>query len=89
MAAFVTLCEAFTGIQPHFNLSSYYYQARLRQGLDTRVAALGSVDISVRSRPGIDPYFFGWWKAWFPLWNEANTLLPAFMGGRPIPHPNW
>jgi hypothetical protein len=26
---------------------------------------------------------------WFLLNNEANALLPAFMGGRPIPHPDW
>jgi hypothetical protein len=30
MAAFVTLCEAFIGIEPHPNVCSYFYRARLR-----------------------------------------------------------
>jgi hypothetical protein len=29
MAAFVTLCEAYMGIEPHFNLWKYYFHARL------------------------------------------------------------
>jgi hypothetical protein len=29
MAAFVTLCEAFNGIELHLNLWSYFYLARL------------------------------------------------------------
>jgi hypothetical protein len=29
MAAFVTLCEAYIGIEPHFNLWRYFFQARL------------------------------------------------------------
>jgi hypothetical protein len=45
MAAFVTLCEAFIGIEPHFNLWSYFFWALLQQGPDVGVAALGSVDI--------------------------------------------
>jgi hypothetical protein len=61
------------------------------------VVALGSVDISVCSEPNIDPYFSNplpdppvkRQKAWFLLMNIANMLLPAFMGGHPIPHPNW
>jgi hypothetical protein len=59
--------------------------------------ALGNVDILVRSRPRVDPYFsillldpsIRWRKAWFLLKNDADMSLPAFMGGRPIPHPNW
>jgi hypothetical protein len=29
MAAFVTLCEAYIGIEPHMNLWSHFFQARL------------------------------------------------------------
>jgi hypothetical protein len=29
MAAFMTLCEAYNGIEPHFNLWSYFFLARL------------------------------------------------------------
>jgi hypothetical protein len=47
MAAFVTLCKAYMGIDPHFNLWNYFFSARLQQGSDTEMAALGSVDILV------------------------------------------
>jgi hypothetical protein len=47
MTAFVTLCEAYIGIEPHFNMWGYFFQARLRQGSEVEAVALGSVDISV------------------------------------------
>jgi hypothetical protein len=60
-------------------------------------ATLGIVDISALSGPIVDPYFsiplpdprIGQQKAWFLLRNDANALLPAFMAGHPITHPNW
>jgi hypothetical protein len=33
MAAFVTLCEAYIGIEPHFNLWKYFFHTRLKTGL--------------------------------------------------------
>jgi hypothetical protein len=61
------------------------------------VAALGNVDIFVRSTPGVDPYFHflmsdpsvGWWKVWFFLRSDADALLPVFTGSLPIPQPKW
>jgi hypothetical protein len=58
--------------------------------------SLGSVDILVHTGPGSYAYFsipqpespVGWRKVWFLLENEANALLPAFMGGCPVPHPD-
>jgi hypothetical protein len=37
MAAFVTLCEAYMGIEPHFNLWNYFC-AQLQQGSDVKAA---------------------------------------------------
>jgi hypothetical protein len=45
MVAVVTLCEAYMGIKPHFNMWNYFFHAWLQQGLDVEVAVLGSVDI--------------------------------------------
>jgi hypothetical protein len=47
MVAFVTLCEAYMGIEPHFNMSNYFSLAQLRQGSNAEVVVLGSVDIYV------------------------------------------
>jgi hypothetical protein len=58
---------------------------------------LGNVDIFVRSRLVVDPYFHlsmfdppvGWWKVWFFLKNDADALHPVFMGSGLIPQPKW
>jgi hypothetical protein len=70
MTTFVTLCEAYMRIEPHFDLWNYFFHARLQHGSDTKIVALGSVDILVQFGPGVDPYFHlpmsdppvGWWK---------------------------
>jgi hypothetical protein len=51
IAAFVTLCEAYMGIEPHF------FCAQLSMGSGAEAAVLDSVDICVRSGHGVDPYF--------------------------------
>jgi hypothetical protein len=56
MAVFVTLCEAYVGIEPHLNLWGHFLWARLRQVSDTGAASLGSVDILVHSGPKADSY---------------------------------
>jgi hypothetical protein len=55
--AFVTLCEAFMGTGPHFNLWNHFFHVRLPQGSDAEAAVLGSMVIYVNSGHGIDPYF--------------------------------
>jgi hypothetical protein len=38
IVTFMTLCEAFMGIEPHFHLWNYFFRARLRQGSDAAAA---------------------------------------------------
>jgi hypothetical protein len=57
MAAFVNLCEAYMEIEPHFNLWNYFFRAHLQHGSGIEAAALGNVDIFVKSRCGFVPYF--------------------------------
>jgi hypothetical protein len=57
MAVFMTLCEAYIWIEPHFNLWNVFFRMRLQQGSCMEVVSLGSVDIYVRSGCGVDPYF--------------------------------
>jgi hypothetical protein len=97
MVAFVTLREAYMGIEPHFNMWNCFFCARLQQGSGVEVATLGSVDIFDRSEHGVDPYFHllmsgplnGWRKVWFFLRNDTDVPLPMFTGSHPIPQPNW
>jgi hypothetical protein len=45
--AFVTLCKAYMGIEPHFDLWNYFFHARLLQGSDTETMVLGTMDLSI------------------------------------------
>jgi hypothetical protein len=47
IATFVALCEAYMGIEPHFDLWNYFFYTRLRLGSDLEVMVWHSVDISV------------------------------------------
>jgi hypothetical protein len=49
--AFVTLCEAYMGIDPHFNLRNYFFRVWLPQGSDMEVVVLGA--LSSMSSPGM------------------------------------
>jgi hypothetical protein len=97
MAAFMTLCEAYIGIEPPLNLWCQFFWAQLWQDLGAGATSMGSVYISVCSSLTVNSYFsipqpdplVGWQKAWFLLKNEDDVSLPAFMDNRPIPHPNW
>jgi hypothetical protein len=96
MAAFVTLCVGYIGIEPALNQWRHFFWAWLQHDSGVGAMFLGSVDILVRSDPRPDSYFSfpqpdsptGWWKVWF-LKDEADALLPMFMGGCSVPHPDW
>jgi hypothetical protein len=47
MANFMILCEAYMGIEPHFDSWNYFFRTRLQQGLDAEVMVLDRVDIFV------------------------------------------
>jgi hypothetical protein len=49
ITTFVTLCEAYMEIEPHF------FCARLQQGSGAEVMVLDSADIFIRSEHGVDP----------------------------------
>jgi hypothetical protein len=68
IAAFVTLCEAYMGVKPHFNQWNFFFRIRLRPGSDTEAGRMAERMVFLR--------------------NDANTLLPTFMGNHPVPQPN-
>jgi hypothetical protein len=53
IAAFVTLCEAYMGIEPHFNLWNHFFWVLLLQGSAVEAVILGGVDIYIRSGHGV------------------------------------
>jgi hypothetical protein len=75
IATFMTLCEAYHGVEPEFGMWNYFF----------------CVVIHVKSRHGVDPYLDiprprlmkGWQKKWFYF------DIPTFTGSCPIALPSW
>jgi hypothetical protein len=99
IVAFVTLCEAYMGIDPHFDLWNYFFCVRRLHDPDVELIISrgggGGVVIHTKSGHDIDPYFDipkpgsmkEWWKKWFYLRKKADVPLPTFTSNRPIPLP--
>jgi hypothetical protein len=90
---FVTLYEAYMGIDPQLNLCNNLFCVRCPHDPDTELTVSRGTIVHVKYRHGVDPYFDipmptstkGWRKKWFYLRNDASALLPAFTGCRPVP----
>jgi hypothetical protein len=52
IAAFITLCEAYMGIEPHFNLWNYFFRVWLRPDSDVEAMVWGCTNIYVRTGQG-------------------------------------
>jgi hypothetical protein len=76
-SAIVTLCEAYIGIEPHFNLWNYLFHVRLQQHSGVEAVTFGNVDIFTKSGRGVDPYF------------HLSTSNLHHTGSRSVPQPNW
>jgi hypothetical protein len=94
MAAFATLCEAYLGIDPQFDLWNYFFCVRCLQDLDAGLMVSGGAVIHVKSGHGLDPYFNipmprsmkGWQKKWFYMRNTDSAPLPTISGCAPFPY---
>jgi hypothetical protein len=54
---FVTLCEAYMRIEPHFDLWNHFFEAQFLQGSCLEAAVLGVVELYVKSGHVVDPHF--------------------------------
>jgi hypothetical protein len=97
IVAFIPLCEAYMGIEPHFDLWNYFFRVRLLSVPDAEAAMLGCVDLCVRSGQGVDLYYrlsvsnlpVGWRRVWFFLQNNTTRPLLEVTGRRPAAQPYW
>jgi hypothetical protein len=97
IAAFVTLCETYLGIDLELHWWKYFFHVRCPQDPKAELMISGGLVIHVKAGHGVYPYLEilmprsmkGWWKKWFYLRNDSSAPLPTFFGGRPIPLPSW
>jgi hypothetical protein len=97
IAVFVTLCEAYLGVDPDLDLCKYFFRVRWPQDPKAELMISGCAVIHVKSRHGVDPYIEipmprsmkGWQKRWFFLKNDDSASVPTFFEGHPIPLTSW
>jgi hypothetical protein len=56
IVAFVTLCEAYLGIDPNFDLWSYFFRVQSLHDLEAELTISEGAVIHVESGHGVDPY---------------------------------
>ena len=94
LSVFVHLCEAFLGIEPHFDLFRHLFHLK-SQPNSTRLDVVGGVGIQLKQ--GMDkvyiPYKLSqkvvdWKPKWFYVENQGKTL-PTIAPGPPIIQVEW
>jgi hypothetical protein len=96
IAAFVTLCEAYMGIDPELDMWKYFFRVQRSEEPKAKLMIFSGTVIHVKVGHGVDPYLEvpmprsmkGWQKKWFYLKNNASALLPMFTSGHPVPLPS-
>ncbi|WVZ95904.1 hypothetical protein U9M48_041611 [Paspalum notatum var. saurae] len=103
MACFITLCEAFLGIAPHFKLWCYLFRPQLSQGQGGQ-SLVGGVTIQLRNGRRQDylqiPFpssIHAYSGEWFYVQNLGDPSLadgirwegPAFTGATPLKRAQW
>ena len=94
ISVFVHLCEAFLGIEPHFDLFCHLFHLK-PQPTSTRLDVVGGAGIQLRQRMDrvYIPYklsqkVIDWRPRWFYVENHGNSL-PPILAGPPIQRAEW
>jgi hypothetical protein len=89
MVAFVSLCEGFMGVKPHFDLWTYFFaislQKKRERGQPDLHMRKGCANIHLRSNWAgeyvslwLSSSNKGWHKQWFYLKNDTAAPLSMF-----------
>jgi hypothetical protein len=82
LSIFVTLCEAFLGIDPHWGLWRKIFYVKRHNGNDGP-PVVGGVGFVVRKEVNYLDYLMGWRQKWFYLRDQQassnRSYLPKFL----------
>ena len=93
IAGFVTVCEAFLGMELHADLFWLFFSGRaMADWSSTEIAPVGGFALQRKPRAGGGSYPAytpcdsnrGWHGEWFYIQNPVGALFPVFTGGRPV-----
>ena len=91
VAGFITICEAFLGMEPHVDLFWWIFTGRaLSEGKPPRTAPVGDFALQKKPSPlGSYPTYSPcdsnrvWHGEWFYIRNPAEASFPSFTRKRP------
>ena len=93
ISIFVHLCEAFLGIEPHFDLFQYFFHLKPHLN-DSKVDVVGGAGLQFRQgkKPKYIPYelsdkVIDWKSMWFYIRNHSSSL-PLRTSGPPVKKSN-
>jgi len=94
MSVFVYLCEAFLGIEPHFDLFRHLFHLK-PQPSSASLDVVGGAGVQLRQRMDriYIPYklsqkVIDWKPIWFYIENYGNSL-PPILAGPPVQRAEW
>ena len=94
MSVFVHLCEAYLGIEPHFDLFRHLFHLK-PQPNSASLDVVGGAGIQLRQRMDrvYIPYklsqkVIDWKSRWFYVKNQENNL-PSILAGPPVQRAEW
>jgi hypothetical protein len=84
---FITLCEAYLGVNPDLDLWKYFFYVRHLWDPKAELTISRGAVIHVKSGHRVDPYLEipmplsmeGWRKRWFFLKNDDSAPLPTYL----------
>ena len=93
IAGFITVCEAFLGMEPHADLFWLFFSWRaMVDWSSTEIALVGGFALQRKPRAGGGSYpaytpcdsNWGWHGERFYIRNLVGAPFPVFTGGRPV-----
>ena len=94
IAIFVHLCEAFLGIEPHFDLFQYFFHLKPYPN-DSKIEVVRGAGLQFRQgkKPKYIPYglsdkVIDWKEMWFYVRNLSSSL-PLRTPGPPVKRLSW
>jgi hypothetical protein len=95
VSIFITLCESFLGIQPHFNLWRHFFCLKKKGGVGgSKVAGRAYLNLHDGMKAEylnvpLSSSMKDWYKKWFYVQQEQEPFVPCDIAQIPEQQESW